>query len=158
MTDRSPALASDILAAIAAAQQPDAADAAALARVRSRVMERIAAEPKPGHVTVEPGGGKWHDFLPGIQRKVLHEKAGVMSYLLKFAPGAVLPAHRHPMDERCVVLQGSVRIGGQALAAGGFHLAQEGLPHADITSDEGGVIYLHGASPRAEHLISGPSR
>jgi anti-sigma factor ChrR (cupin superfamily) len=153
MTDRRPALDSDILAALAGAQAPDAGDAAALQRVRERVMQRIAAEPKAGHVTVEPAGGRWHEFLPGIQRKVLHEKAGVMSYLLKFAPGAVLPAHRHPMDERCVVLEGSVRIGGQALAAGGFHLAQEGLPHDDITSDEGAVIYLHGATPSAEHLV-----
>jgi quercetin dioxygenase-like cupin family protein len=153
MTDRRPALDQDLLDALAAAQAPDAADAAALERVRARVMQRIAAEPKPGHVTVEPAGGEWAEFLPGIRRKVLHEKAGVMSYLLKFAPGAVLPAHRHPMDERCVVLEGSVRIGGQALGAGGFHLAQEGLPHDDITSDEGAVIYLHGAAPRAEHLI-----
>jgi quercetin dioxygenase-like cupin family protein len=153
MTDRDPALDADILAALAAAQEPDAADAAALQRVRARVMQRIAAEPRAAHFTVERDGGKWHDFLPGIQRKVLHERDSVMSYLLKFAPGAVLPAHRHPMDERCVVLEGSVRIGGQVLAAGGFHLALEGLPHGDITSDEGAVIYLHGASPRADHLI-----
>jgi anti-sigma factor ChrR (cupin superfamily) len=153
MTDRDPALDADILAALAAAQEPDAADAAALQRVRARVMERVATEPRAAHVTVERDGGKWHDFLPGIQRKVLHERDNVMSYLLKFAAGAVLPAHRHPMDERCVALEGSVRIGGQALAAGGFHLALEGLPHGDITSDEGAVIYLHGASPRAEHLL-----
>jgi quercetin dioxygenase-like cupin family protein len=153
MTQRNPALDADILAALADAQAPHTGDAAALQRVRGRVMQHIAAEPKAGHVTVQPDGGKWHDFLPGIQRKVLHEKAGVMSYLLKFAPGAVLPAHRHPMDEGCVVLQGSVRIGGQALAVGGFHLAPKGLPHDDITSDDGAVIYLHGATPRAEHLI-----
>jgi quercetin dioxygenase-like cupin family protein len=144
----------DIVAALIAAQRPDAAaDAAVLERVRARVLRHIASDSAAQHVTVTNKAGNWHGFLPGIQRKVLHEQHGVMSYLLKFAPGAVLPAHRHPMDEECIVLEGALRIGDVALSAGGFHLARQGLPHADIVSDAGAVIYLHGASPRAEHLV-----
>jgi anti-sigma factor ChrR (cupin superfamily) len=154
MSDSQPALDPDIVDALALAQRADdSADAAALARVRSKLMKRIAADAAGEHLTVAADGGRWHPFLPGIERKVLHERDGLMSYLLKFAPGAVLPAHRHPVDEECVVLEGTLRIGKLALGAGGFHLARSGLPHGDITTEEGAVIYLRGASPKAEHLV-----
>ena len=140
--------------ALNAAQRPaDGSDAAAVSRVRSRLMQRIAADSVPFHTTVPADAGTWHSFLPGIQRKVLHESDGVMSYLLKFAPGAVLPAHRHPVDEECVVLEGKLRIGDMVLPPGSFHRVARDVLDADSTSDEGAVIYLRGASPRAEHLV-----
>jgi hypothetical protein len=101
MSDSQPALDPDIVDALALAQRADdSADAAALARVRSKLMKRIAADAAGEHLTVAADGGRWHPFLPGIERKVLHERDGLMSYLLKFAPGAVLPAHRHPVAMR----------------------------------------------------------
>ena len=152
-TDSSP-LDPDIAAVIAAAQAPAGPlDVAAVDRVRSRLMQSIAAESTARHVSVPAGESGWHRFLPGIERKVLHERRGSMSYLLKFAPGAVLPSHRHPMDEECVVLEGKLRIGDLVLATGSFHLAHEGLPHDEITSEEGAVIYLRGAPPKAEDLV-----
>jgi anti-sigma factor ChrR (cupin superfamily) len=131
----------------------DAQDAAAIARVRSRVLQRIGQDSVRHHVAIDAHEGSWHKFLPGIDRKVLHEQEGVMSYLLRFAPGAVLPAHRHPVDEECVVLEGTIRIGGLKLGPGGFHHVPKDVLDADSTSDEGCVIYLRGASPRAEHLV-----
>ncbi|MDB5870900.1 MAG: anti-sigma factor [Ramlibacter sp.] len=148
------ALDPDIVEALAAAQAPeDTGDAAALQRVRSRVMQRIAADSAPHHLTIPADAGNWHGFLPGIQRKVLHEQGGVMSYLLKFASGAVLPAHRHPHDEECVVLEGRLRVGELTLGPGSFHMVRQDVLHADIASDDGCVIYLRGASPKAEHLV-----
>src|SRR6185369_13971787 len=154
MSEHQPALDPDIVAALAAQQEGAAgvADGALLARVRTKLMQAIAAEGSQGHLTVDAEGGHWRNFLPGIDRKVLHEHEGVMSYLLRFAPGAVLPAHHHPIDEECVVLEGTLHIGELLLGAGAFHLARRGLPHGNITSDEGAVIYLRGASPKAEHL------
>lgn len=153
MTEPRNPLEADIVDALVAAQTEAEADPAVLARVRTRLMQNIAADASGRHVTVTPEGGQWRDFLPGIQRKVLHEQSGLMSYLLRFAPGAVLPAHRHPVDEECVVIEGRLRIGKLTLEAGGFHLARQGLPHGDIESREGAVIYLRGASPKAEHLL-----
>jgi quercetin dioxygenase-like cupin family protein len=147
------ALDPDVIAAISAAQRVDAEDAAAIARVRSRVMQRIAQDSVRHHTALDAGKGSWHRFLPGIERKVLHEEAGVMSYLLKFAPGAVLPAHRHPVDEECVVLEGTIRIGSLILGPGGYHRVRHDILDADSTSDEGCVVFLRGASPQAEHLV-----
>jgi hypothetical protein len=144
----------DIAAALTGAQRPDdGADAATLLRVRARLMKRIAGDSVPHHVAIPAEGGSWHRFMPGIERKVLHEHEGVMSYLLKFAPGAVLPAHRHPHDEECVVLEGHLRIGELVLGPGGFHMVRQDVLDADSTTDDGCVIYLRGASPKAEHLV-----
>jgi quercetin dioxygenase-like cupin family protein len=153
MTEPRTPLDQDIVDALVIAQREADADSAVLARVRVKLMQGIAADTSGRHVTVAAEGGQWRDFLPGIQRKVLHEQGGLMSYLLKFAPGAVLPAHRHPVDEECLVLEGRLRIGELTLDAGGFHLARQGVPHGDIESLEGAVIYLHGAAPKAEHLL-----
>jgi anti-sigma factor ChrR (cupin superfamily) len=128
-------------------------DEAAVERVRARVMQRIAADSVRHHVFVPGGPEGWRPFMRGIERKVLHEQDGVMSYLLKFAAGAVLPAHRHPMDEECVVLEGTLRIGPVLLGPGSFHRVPRDVLDADSTSDEGAVVYIRGASPKAEQLL-----
>ena len=149
-----PALPPDIIDALTAAQRPDeGADTAALQRVRSRLMKRIAEDSVSHHIAIGADAGTWHRFLPGIERKVLQEREGVMSYLLKFAPGAVLPAHRHPHDEECVVLEGTLRIGDLVLGPGGFHMVRRNVLDADSRTEVGCVIYLRGASPKAEHLV-----
>lgn len=122
-------------------------------RVRTRVLRGIAAESVAHRELVPAGSLPWRPFLPGIERQVLHESGGIMCYLLKFAPGAVLPAHRHPVDEECVVLQGSVRIGPLALDAGSFQKVGSNALDADTTSDAGAVIYLRGAAPSPEHML-----
>jgi len=154
MSEHEPGIDPDIIEALTTAQRPgDGGDAAALQRVGSRLMKRIAEDSTSHHIAIPAAGGSWRNFLPGIDRKVLHERDGVMSYLLKFAPGAVLPAHRHPQDEECVVLEGTLRIGELVLGPGGFHMVRQGVLDADSTTDEGCVIYLRGASPKAEHLV-----
>jgi hypothetical protein len=132
---------------------PDAADRALLERVRRRLMKSIADDSAEHHVVVTPDQGRWLPFMPGIARKVLHDGPGVMCYLLRFAPGAVLPAHRHPIDEECVVLEGSVRIGARLLPAGSFQRVPQDILEGDATSDGGAVTYLRGATPQAEHLL-----
>lgn len=144
----------DIVQALNAQQRAEEADPAMLARVRSRVLQRIAAETTPRHTTVPVEDASWKPFLPGIDRKVLYVSGDTMSYLLRFAPGAVLPAHHHPADEECIVVDGILRIGTQLeLRPGGFHMAHAGAMHESSTSDAGCVIYLRGPKPRAEHLI-----
>src|SRR5207248_3144650 len=105
------------------------------------------------HTALHADAGQWHPLLPGIQRKVLHEQDGVMSYLLKFAPGAVLPAHRHPVDEECVVVEGILKIGELVLPPGSYHRVRRDVLDADSTSDEGAIVFLRGATPKAEQLV-----
>ncbi len=142
----------DLLEAFCAAQAAGPVDAALARRVKQRVMHRVAAL-EDRHLTVQPGPAEWQAFGEGVQIKVLHESGGTMSYLLKLAPGASLPAHRHPCDEECVVLEGTLRIGELEVAAGGFHLARAHSLHDRITTVDGATIYLRGAVPEPGHCI-----
>jgi len=122
------------------------------ARIKRRLLDRIAAA-EPAQVAIAPDGGRWKPFMPGVEIKVLHRSGDVMSYLLRMGPGTALPNHRHPHDEECVVLEGTLRIGDLVLGPGGFHSVRRDVLDADSTTEEGCVIYLRGASPKAEHLV-----
>ncbi|MBC7376774.1 MAG: cupin domain-containing protein [Burkholderiaceae bacterium] len=123
-------------------------------RVRHQLLGRIAEASTPQHLTVAATEDGWEPFLDGIRCKVLHEDAGALSYLLRLAPGAVLPAHRHPQDEECLVLEGELQIGDAlTVSAGGYHLARAGVLHAAITSQAGATIFLRGACPEVSHGI-----
>jgi anti-sigma factor ChrR (cupin superfamily) len=117
-------------------------------RVRNRLMQRIAQDSAPRHLTVKADAAPWRPFLPGIERRILLASGTSMSYLLRLAPGASLPAHRHPVDEECLVLAGVVNIGRELeLHAGDFHVGRADLPHSTITSMRGATLYLRGAAP-----------
>lgn len=133
----------------------DASATPGLARsIRRRLMERVA-DTDGSHLTVDAGDGHWQPFLDGVAIKVLREDAGVLSYLLRLAPGASLPAHRHPLDEECVVLEGRLRVGSTTeVGPGGYHLAHRGALHAAISSATGATVFLRGAVPDAAHALA----
>ena len=123
-------------------------------QIKARLLERVA-DADLSHLTVADSQGDWHAFGEGIRIKPLRERDGVLSYLLRLAPGASLPAHRHPIDEECVVLQGRLRVGSQLeIGPGAYHLAHQGALHARISSVEGAVLFLRGAVPLAEHALA----
>ena len=122
--------------------------------MRRRLLERVA-DTEQRLLTVQADGQDWHDFTPGVQIQVLREHDGVLSYLLRLAPGASLPAHRHPLDEECVVLAGTLQVGSQIeVGPGGYHLAPRGALHASISSATGATIFLRGAVPEAGHELA----
>jgi anti-sigma factor ChrR (cupin superfamily) len=148
-----PTLDDDVTALLDASMTPLPLPAAARLRIRQRLLRRVAADATPHHLTLQPAQGAWQPLGPGLQIKVLHEDGGVMSYLVRLAAGATLPAHRHPIDEECVVLEGEISIGGQRFGAGTFHLGRRDVLHDSLRSDDGALIYLRGATPEIEHLI-----
>lgn len=121
--------------------------------IRRRLMERVA-DADTSHLTIDGDEGDWQPFLEGVAIKVLHEHDGVLSYLLRLAPGATLPPHRHPHDEECIVLEGRLRVGSQLeIGPGGYHLAHGGALHATISTETGATIFLRGAVPEASHVL-----
>jgi quercetin dioxygenase-like cupin family protein len=143
------ALDADVLAWLDEAVAPEPPDAAMQARVKRKLLRRIAAESTPQHLTVAPAGGDWLPFGPGVTMKVLHRDEGTLSYLLRLQPGAALPPHRHPQDEECLVLEGEMHIGDVVLPAGGYHLGRRGILHDRLWSPGGALIFLRGAEPEA---------
>lgn len=121
--------------------------------IRRRLLERVA-DTDDSHLTVPAGAAGWQPFGDGVQIKVLHESGGILSYLLRFAPGARLDAHRHPVDEECLVLEGVLKVGTRIeVGPGGYHLARAGSLHAGISTDTGATLFLRGAEPQADQLL-----
>ena len=73
----------------------------------------LGAEPTANASTyVKPQDMAWQDTrFEGIQIKVLYHDAdqGEMTCMLKWAPGATLPFHRHPELDRVMSLKGRSR-------------------------------------------------
>jgi hypothetical protein len=144
----------DIEVAVALAQTEMIAPDDVVQRVRASLMRRIAEQSTDTHRTVHANTEGWIPFLPLIDCKILNQIDGITSYLLRMQPGAVLPAHRHPIDEECIVIEGVLRIGSTlTLEAGGFHLGRKDLPHDAITTDTGALIFLRGATPEPSAML-----
>ena len=121
--------------------------------IRRRVLERVA-DAEDSSLTVGADEGLWQPFAKGVRIKVLRQHQGVMSYLLRLAPGACLPAHRHPMDEECIVLQGTLKVGTRnEVGPGCYHRALQGTLHASVSTVTGATIFVRGAVPDAGHAL-----
>ncbi|MCE4553424.1 cupin domain-containing protein [Roseateles cellulosilyticus] len=132
---------------------PPTASPAQARAIRRRLLERVA-DTESRLLTVPPGAAGWQPFGDGVQIKVLHEHEGGLSYLLKLAPGARIAAHRHPVDEECVVLEGVLKVGSRIeVGPGGYHLARAGSLHASLGTETGATIFLRGAEPHADQLL-----
>jgi anti-sigma factor ChrR (cupin superfamily) len=115
----------------------------------SDLRERVlAATRTPTHYTVWGTGNDWFETgLPGIRAKVLavDKVRSLATLLIRAAPGAVYPSHKHHGPEECFVVSGSIVIDGHVLRAGDFHHADEESEHGEITTTEGAEVLLVGA-------------
>jgi anti-sigma factor ChrR (cupin superfamily) len=112
--------------------------------VKANILRAVAGIPTQSR-TIRAGEGRWYEQpIPGIEVKPLSvdKERGIATILMKFAPGAVYPAHPHRGAEESYVISGSCRIGAIALREGDFHHADAGSVHGDVVSDEGCVLLL----------------
>lgn len=122
---------------------PQDGDEELIARVRDRVMTAIASQATAPHVTVRADDG-WESLCQGVERKVLRDADGMRSCLMRLAPGVRIPGHFHAVDEECVVIEGSFRLGDLHLHAGDYHMGRRGMDHEEAVTEEGVVVYLRG--------------
>lgn len=115
-------------------------------------------EPTPGASSyVKPDEMEWKPTqFEGISIKVLYEdpSKGEMTCLLRWAPGAKLPMHRHPEIEQSWVLAGSFSDHDGIARAGEFVWRTAGSVH-ETHSDEGAVILAVYRRPNVFHNSSG---
>ena len=113
--------------------------------VRERVL---AAAGTPGNYTLRAAADDWFDTpFAGIRGRVLavDRTRSMATLLLRAAPGAVYPSHKHHGAEECYVLSGSIVVEGRTLQAGDFHHADEDSDHGEITTLEGADVLVVGA-------------
>ena len=109
--------------------------------VRARLLEAIAADaPRhPGYDFVRENEGTWIEITPGVSRKHIGRDAG---FLLRIAPGGMVPRHAHSAVEHCYVLRGSVQIAGLDLHVGDYHRAALGSVHDSVSSESGCLLLI----------------
>jgi quercetin dioxygenase-like cupin family protein len=90
--------------------------------------ERLATDSIPWRVFPE---------AIGVEYKVLrkHAEHGGSTLLLRFAPGADYPAHRHPRGEEYYVLSGTLNDGAHTYHAGDYLYYAPGSVHRPSSRD-----------------------
>jgi hypothetical protein len=126
--------------ALAAAQPVDPP-----VEVKARLLAQL--DPTPGYTVAPPDDTAFEPLpFPGMSMRLLHTDPVKrrFSCLLKFAPGGRLPAHPHASAEDCVVLEGSIWMGGVEMSAGTFLRVEEGVDHVEQWSDTGALAFVTG--------------
>lgn len=109
--------------------------------LRARILQRVKDE---GLVVQRELPGAWFELgPPGIQMRVLfHDpRTQLKTFLLRMAPGSVLPEHDHAEAEECFIIEGDVETFGTTFRTGDYFRAQAGGHHG-LTKTEGGCLML----------------
>ena len=132
-------------------------------KLRERVLDKIASEVRAGHsATIDKNGMRFmlSNLMPwegsaikGIETKVLFRDAakGMVTVLIRMAPGTSAPRHRHAEVEESYVLEGDVTISGVEMRPGDYCRAEPGSVHTGI-STRNGCQFITIASERNELL------
>jgi len=153
-----------LIAALADGLAPAEPPSGGAQRVRGRLLDRVRADAGradaaaalanafitlPG--STQPGDG-WVEMLPKAHARLLFTDGVAESYMIRLEPGAWAPAHEHPADEECLVLEGTLWQGDVFLKAGDFHVARPGMKHGDLRTDTGALVFIRYARPLGEYL------
>lgn len=125
-------------------------------RLRDLLLERVSAEVSehnqhtlpnigPDMITICANEGDWRETGDeGVLVKPLFfdEENGLVTTLMKLAPGARLPMHRHKGTEQCYVIAGDILAANMRLGPGDFHVAMERSVHPPLESVEGAMLLL----------------
>lgn len=121
--------------------------------LRNRVLAGV--QPKPAHLhIVRDFEGQWKPTgIPGIDAKVLFydREQSTVTTLVRMAPGAMLPRHRHSKNEQCLVVEGDIGSAGITLHAGDYQCALSGSVHDPIRTENGCLLLIMSA-PHDEFL------
>lgn len=141
-----PALPEELLQPMLLGTAPVNLSASRRERLRERLLRRVCEEERAWaesqYLTVRAEAGKWVPLAPLVKFKLLYEQGDTWSYLIRFDPGAVFPAHLHESDEECLVLEGEGYLGDIFLRAGDYHLARAGSRHGEVRTRTGALLFI----------------
>jgi quercetin dioxygenase-like cupin family protein len=119
---------------------------------RAAAVDR-AAQTDAGPIVARAEGATWEPGpAPGVSRRHLFTDParGTHTLVVRMAPGAVLPPHRHRTAEQLYMLEGDGHVSGQVLGPGDYFRVPAGTTHG-ATRTDGGCTFLLLAS-RSEAL------
>jgi anti-sigma factor ChrR (cupin superfamily) len=95
--------------------------------------------PAPASLYVEVAGRAWEERRPGVFWKVLWEEGDRRAVLVRYAPGATVPRHRHVGDEQVFVLEGALSDESGTCTAGNYARRPPGCVHT-VRSESGALV------------------
>ena len=112
-----------------------------------RLAGRIAAGADRESTAVPSRRGpqpKWEEVAPGISYKLLaaDTEGDRISLLVRLAPGAEYPSHRHAGVEEVHLLHGELWIDGRKLDAGDYRRSEPGTTDRRVWSETGCTCLL----------------
>lgn len=116
------------------------------AGLRERLLSRIQAP--PGFTVSRASVAEWKATgVPGVSTRELAAEKGFKTFLIKFEPGAVFPAHPHLGVEHCYVLSGDIRSGDLELGPDDFQRAASHTRHGKLHSQNGCILLITTTDP-----------
>ena len=90
----------------------------------------------------------WIERRPGVFWRTLWEDPDGRhkALLIRYAPGATIPCHRHVGDEQIYVLEGSVADEAGVCTAGNYARRPPGCVHT-VTSPTGALVFAVTSGP-----------
>jgi quercetin dioxygenase-like cupin family protein len=124
--------------------------------MKQRIFERIHNQTADGINTIREHEGQWIDVAPKLQMKVLRQdhKLNSQTALWQLEPGAIIPAHKHPVEEECLVIKGEINFGPHVLHEGDFEVVPAGIDHIAMESKTGAIVLLRSDIPEDLSWIS----
>lgn len=132
-------------------------EAAPAPLVREKLLARIAdseQEPKavtatlsktdPPNVDIRVQEGHWMQLAEKVFCKTLFvdPQSGLVTSLVKLAPGGYLPRHRHLGVEQTLVVEGDCVINGQVFYPGDYRVRACDTEDGVVTTEHGTLIML----------------
>jgi anti-sigma factor ChrR (cupin superfamily) len=112
-----------------------------------RMMRELVSAWLPGRgaapSTVRADYDNWHSTGDGAQIKPLWINGDVASMLVNIEPGGRLPGYTHAQDEECLMISGEAFLGDILLRSGEYQMAPSTTVRSEITSDVGGLLFIH---------------
>jgi anti-sigma factor ChrR (cupin superfamily) len=98
--------------------------------------------------------------FPGVEAKTLliDKTTGLLTVLLKMAPGARLPDHEHVLIEQTYLLAGTLVCGEGTVTAGNFVWRPAGSRHEAWAGPEGNLSIAMFQIPNRFYLADGAER
>lgn len=121
------------------------------AYLRDRVLADIQDPPDAISILRKDQGCWLETPFSGVSVKPLYvdPQSRLVTQLVRLAPGARYPSHRHAAPEQCYVVEGDVQIGDDTFGAGDFSLAATQSTHGMVSSVHGCLLVII-ASPANE--------
>lgn len=98
--------------------------------------------------------------FPGVEQKTLliDRESGLLTVLLKMAPGAKLPDHEHVLIEQTYLLAGTLQCGEGTVTAGNFVWRPAGSRHEAWAGAQGNLSIAMFQIPNRFYLADGTKR